>query len=164
LSIPLGGFIFLRFICPALTSPHIYGLVKDPPSTNAQRMLILISKVLQNLAGCKHFKEEYMSPMNEFIDVNKTNLLEFYKEISTLRATKQFLPPIKVPKDVVDGALEGLRAHIARPDILPKLKSIFATKQNTFINEFLDNIQIATDPRDSAQILTASIAVSVDEV
>ena len=74
----MGGFFFLRLICPALLAPQFHGLLDEPPhpvhSTSsccastllltrlvwfvlpdgeqmAQRQLILVTKVLQNLAN-----------------------------------------------------------------------------------------------------------------
>jgi hypothetical protein len=47
----VGGFLFLRFVCPALTAPHAYGLLPAPPSPSCQRQLVLIGKIIQNLAN-----------------------------------------------------------------------------------------------------------------
>jgi hypothetical protein len=47
----VGGFFFLRFACPALTAPHAYGLLENPPNESCQRQLVLIGKVIQNLAN-----------------------------------------------------------------------------------------------------------------
>ena len=46
----VGGFIFLRFICPALLSPTRWNFTAEVTS-KAQRAIILISKTLQNLAN-----------------------------------------------------------------------------------------------------------------
>jgi hypothetical protein len=71
----LSTFVFLRFICPAITNPHIYGVLDYPPDTSSLRSLILLSKVLQNLATGTNFeKEEYMMAMNDIIDVNKDTM------------------------------------------------------------------------------------------
>ena len=40
----VGGLLFLRFITPALTAPHYYGLLQAAPNTVAQRQLVLIGK------------------------------------------------------------------------------------------------------------------------
>ncbi|ELR10938.1 GTPaseactivator protein for Ras-like GTPase [Acanthamoeba castellanii str. Neff] len=47
----LGGFLFLRMVCPALMALQVYGLLDAPPHPVAQRQFILVSKVLQNLAN-----------------------------------------------------------------------------------------------------------------
>lgn len=44
------SFLFLRLFCAALTSPKQYGLVADEPSPEARRVLVLVSKIVQNAA------------------------------------------------------------------------------------------------------------------
>jgi hypothetical protein len=98
----LGNLIFLRFIvrshhrvehataseccvlnvfvecgrrtqqCPALLVPQSYGLVKGETHPKTHRTLILIAKVLQNLANKNEFsgKEQFMEVMNGFISRN----------------------------------------------------------------------------------------------
>jgi len=45
----VGGFLFLRYMNPALMTPESYGLMPEgkAPSQNARRALILITKILQ---------------------------------------------------------------------------------------------------------------------
>jgi len=58
--------------CPALLVPQNYGLVKDQTHAKTHRALILIAKVLQNLASKNTFlgKEVFMESMNGFINRN----------------------------------------------------------------------------------------------
>lgn len=58
----VGAFVFLRFFTPAIMTPYAYGLVPSEPAPVAQRMLILVAKVLQNAANDVEFgrKEAYM--------------------------------------------------------------------------------------------------------
>jgi hypothetical protein len=46
-----SGFIWLRFICAALISPKLFGLVDETISPEKARDLLLIAKVLQNLGN-----------------------------------------------------------------------------------------------------------------
>lgn len=68
----VGGFLFLRFICPAITTPHVYGLLEEPPNEMSQRYFVLIAKLLQSLANeaPPGAKEEYMIKLNEFVVKN----------------------------------------------------------------------------------------------
>jgi Ras GTPase-activating protein 3 len=43
------GFFFLRFVCPALLNPVLFGLVSEQPSSSVQRDLMLIAKTIQSL-------------------------------------------------------------------------------------------------------------------
>ena len=70
----VGGFYFLRLICPAVVSPDGFGVVESIDDTS-RRALILISKILQTLSNGVMFgvKEPYMTPMNTFITDNLEN-------------------------------------------------------------------------------------------
>jgi hypothetical protein len=58
--------------CPALLVPQSYGLAKGETHPKTHRTLILIAKVLQNLANKNEFsgKEQFMEVMNGFIERN----------------------------------------------------------------------------------------------
>jgi len=96
----VAGFVFLRFINPSILFPTRYGLVPEiPDSPIAKRQLIMIAKVLQNLANGVKFgqKEAFMLPLNGFIDANEASLRRFLENIS-----KDVTPKNTVtPKDVV---------------------------------------------------------------
>jgi hypothetical protein len=79
----IGGFFFLRFVCPAITAPHVYGLLDTPPNTLTQRQLVLISKVLQSLANMAlpGKKEKYMTLLLDFIESGIPKMGKFYDEI-----------------------------------------------------------------------------------
>ncbi len=47
----IGNFLFLRYFCPAIVSPETHEFVRDTPTPEARRVLILVSKVLQNLVN-----------------------------------------------------------------------------------------------------------------
>jgi hypothetical protein len=49
----VGGFFFLRLMCPSITNPHVYGLLENPPDETVQRYLVLLSKILQSIANGK---------------------------------------------------------------------------------------------------------------
>jgi len=69
-----------------LISPHSYFLCREPPDSETQRQLLLVAKVLQNLSNNVQFgkKEEYMTPLNSFIEDNSNKMLEFLDKISVL--------------------------------------------------------------------------------
>lgn len=82
----VGGFIFLRFFNPAINLPESYGLSREPPSKEARRVFVLITKTLQSLAnGIKlGGKEEHMSKLNDFIDENQESINRFFDELASL--------------------------------------------------------------------------------
>jgi len=93
--ISVGGFIFLRFFCPAILSPDS---MNPPllPSVDAKvrRALILISKCLQNLANGIEFgvKEPYLVSMNEFIAANDARVKQFFDELATAPPSDEYQP------------------------------------------------------------------------
>ncbi|KCV69132.1 hypothetical protein H696_04547 [Fonticula alba] len=79
----VGGFVFLRLLCPALLSPRSFGLVTEQPDDRATRALMLIAKVVQNVANLvpdKSLKDlssvpEVASFINESHDVMRSFLV-----------------------------------------------------------------------------------------
>jgi neurofibromin 1 len=80
----VGAFIFLRFFCPAIVAPDAEGLIASAPSKEMRRGLLLIAKVVQNLANNVLFgaKEPYMFPLNDFLTQNIYRVTTFLREIS----------------------------------------------------------------------------------
>ena len=63
--------IFLRFINPAIVSPYELGVIERQPSPKARRGLMLMSKILQNIANHIEFsKEQHMLCFNDFLRSN----------------------------------------------------------------------------------------------
>lgn len=82
-----SGFIWLRFICAALISPKQFGLWGDEPiSTEKSRDLLLIAKVLQNLANLREFgaKEKFMEVCNPWILSHKPQMVEFVNSFCSI--------------------------------------------------------------------------------
>ncbi|KAL1897570.1 Ras GTPase activating protein ira2 [Ceratocystis pirilliformis] len=80
----VGAFIFLRFFCPAIVAPDVEGIISNPPSKEMRRGLLLIAKVVQNLANNVLFgaKEPFMFPLNDFLTENIYRVTTFLREIS----------------------------------------------------------------------------------
>ncbi|KAK9390458.1 hypothetical protein V1515DRAFT_21417 [Lipomyces mesembrius] len=84
----ISGFLFLRFFCPAVMSPKLFGLIQDHPPARTQRTLTLLAKGLQGLANRTQFgtKEPWMEPMNKFLNSHVHEFTDFISEISTWRS------------------------------------------------------------------------------
>ncbi|KAL6080665.1 Neurofibromin 1 [Balamuthia mandrillaris] len=87
----VGGFFFLRFLCPALVAPTAYKLQDTEPTPEVHRSLVLISKVLQNLSNDVRFgqKEAFMMFMNDFLAANSDAMRDC---LQTLAAQQPILP------------------------------------------------------------------------
>ena len=78
------GFFFLRFLCPVIIAPDRFDLSSTSPEPSARRGLVLISKLLQNLANGTEFdfsKEVFMCGFNEVLAKYRGNLEQFADEI-----------------------------------------------------------------------------------
>ncbi|KAI8050945.1 hypothetical protein BDF22DRAFT_745143 [Syncephalis plumigaleata] len=80
----VGGFIFLRFFCPAIVSPETHNISQPLRSKEVRRGLLLITKVIQNLANQVLFgtKETFMTSLNDFLDKNMAVVRKFLHDIS----------------------------------------------------------------------------------
>ncbi|EEH09110.1 GTPase activating protein [Histoplasma capsulatum G186AR] len=86
----VSGFLFLRFFCPAILNPKLFGLLKEHPRPRAQRTLTLVAKALQGLANLTTFgnKEPWMEPMNKFLISHRVEFKEFVDSICSIPAER----------------------------------------------------------------------------
>jgi neurofibromin 1 len=85
----IGSFIFLRFFCPAIVAPESIDLDVSPDTREVRRALLLITKVIQNLANNVTFgnKEPHMKVLNGFL---AENIRQVSKFLSEMAATPKF--------------------------------------------------------------------------
>lgn len=89
----VGGFVFLRFICPSIVTPEGYHIINETISSEARRPLVLVSKVIQNISNeVEVKKEEFMTDMSEFITESREDMSKFFQKLST--------PPASYPKNL----------------------------------------------------------------
>jgi len=91
----VGGFLFLRYFCPAIVTPHAFRILKSPPASDAQRGLTNVAKTLQNVANNITFgqKEQHFEWLNDFITTNFSALQDYFDAIAT--------PPKKTRKSIM---------------------------------------------------------------
>ncbi|XP_074600003.1 neurofibromin 1 isoform X2 [Brevipalpus obovatus] len=80
----VGTVIFLRFINPAIVSPYEMGIVDIQPNQKVKRGLMLMSKILQNIANNVEFsKEQHMVPFNDFLRADFENGRRWVMQITS---------------------------------------------------------------------------------
>ncbi|PLW05507.1 hypothetical protein PCASD_23830, partial [Puccinia coronata f. sp. avenae] len=107
----IGGFIFLRFINPAIVSPEVIDLDLPNDTREIRRSLVMITKVLQALSNNIRFsaREPAMKPLNPFMSKNVYPMTRFLKDISSIdeHAAAEETPELNdemapVPLDAAD--------------------------------------------------------------
>ncbi|KAH3757437.1 succinate dehydrogenase [Pelomyxa schiedti] len=101
----IGAFFFLRFINTAISVPEGYGLLPESPPENIRRQLIVITKILQNLANGVKFgdKEQFMMKFNDFLEDNSEKLQKFYVQLCDPHGG--VVEKIEVPDEYYEPAL-----------------------------------------------------------
>lgn len=86
----VSGFLFLRFLCPAILNPKLFGLLRDHPRPRAQRALTLIAKGLQALGNLSTIgkKETWMEPMNRFLTAQRQAFKDFLDAVCAVPADR----------------------------------------------------------------------------
>ncbi|XP_061727749.1 neurofibromin [Cydia pomonella] len=80
----VGTVLFLRFINPAIVSPQEMGIVSRPVPPTIKRGLMLMSKILQNIANHVEFsKEQHMLPFNDFLRAHFELGRKFFIQIAS---------------------------------------------------------------------------------
>ncbi|CAL4085022.1 unnamed protein product, partial [Meganyctiphanes norvegica] len=80
----VGTVIFLRFINPAIVSPYETSILDRQPSQQIKRGLMLMSKILQNIANHVEFsKEQHMLHFNDFLKQHFESARRFFIQIAS---------------------------------------------------------------------------------
>lgn len=115
----VSGFLFLRFICPAILNPKIFGLLRDHPRPPAQRTFTLIAKGLQALANLSTIgkKETWMEPMNRFLNTQRQPFRDFLDAVCSIPAERtnvvlsaSYSTPMQILSRLAPVAREGFPA------------------------------------------------------
>ncbi|ORY04201.1 hypothetical protein K493DRAFT_311429 [Basidiobolus meristosporus CBS 931.73] len=113
-SAAVGGFIFLRFFCPAIVAPETHNLVASFDNKEIRRGLLLITKVIQNLANNVLFgtKESFMITLNDFLTSNIHKVSNFLLDISVAPSDSDTESIITTNSRLEDTDLSRLHRHV----------------------------------------------------
>lgn len=87
----VGGLCFLRFITPGITTPDSLHIIDQ--AITYRRNFILVAKVVQNLSNHVPFgsKEEFMLPMNKFLERQNDKLQRFFDELCSVESLDEHM-------------------------------------------------------------------------
>ena len=131
----IGAFLILRAINPSLVSPAVYALTNEPPKKSAQKDLMNISRILQNLANetSPSEKQPFLSAFDDFVETETTQMREFYKNIINFEGkVVESSSVLEVPNDVEMDYLAYLwnflhqhKTQIQKGDVDGEFKNLF---------------------------------------
>eukprot|EP00048_Salpingoeca_helianthica_P002271 m.55992 g.55992 ORF g.55992 m.55992 type:complete len:811 (-) comp12003_c1_seq1:21-2453(-) len=80
----VSGFVFLRLFCPAIINPKLFNMMPDHATEGTARSLMLVAKVIQNLANMSEFgqKEEFMLCCNETLTALRPRMQIFLDSLA----------------------------------------------------------------------------------
>eukprot|EP01091_Cochliopodium_minus_P012933 TRINITY_DN403_c1_g1_i1.p1 TRINITY_DN403_c1_g1~~TRINITY_DN403_c1_g1_i1.p1 ORF type:complete len:636 (-),score=166.47 TRINITY_DN403_c1_g1_i1:15-1922(-) len=107
----LGAFLFLRFICPAICTPHKFGIVNKPLSIQVTKDLVKIAKLIQNLVNSLH-KTFEDNEIDEFVYTHKSLISSYLSQfgIKTMEdaSSDQYFPTIQIQPQEMSTSLSNL--------------------------------------------------------
>uniref|UniRef100_A0A8D0G011 RAS protein activator like 3 n=1 Tax=Sphenodon punctatus TaxID=8508 RepID=A0A8D0G011_SPHPU len=121
----ISASLFLRFLCPAIMSPSLFGLTQEYPGDATSRTLTLMAKVIQNLANLAAFgeKEAYMNFMNGFLEQNWEGMRSFLGSVASPEGALH----LEAYDGSIDLALELSGLHALLCDIIAALDQVPAS-------------------------------------
>jgi hypothetical protein len=83
-ALGIGAYVFLRMLCPTFLAPEKTVTLPRVPEAHHTRTLILVSKVIQNLANQVLFgkKEVFMAPLNAVVKSQQERVNTFLLEMA----------------------------------------------------------------------------------
>ncbi|KAH3745089.1 hypothetical protein Pelo_13497 [Pelomyxa schiedti] len=117
-TIAVGGFLFLRFLCPAVLTPDTAGILPEKPNEQSMKTVMMISTLLQKLANGVEFanpsSNEQLSTINKVIARNIPLLLNFLDQISVASPLPDSGAPLAEPEENQDEDLNFLLQQVTK--------------------------------------------------
>lgn len=136
----VAGFIFLRYICPAIVAPDGYGVINnDISDPKIRRVLLLITKVLQNLANrVLYTKEPYMQFMNTWIEGEMGGIRDLLDRYATLPTELTLTTTIAFDEEQKEHDMELIHYHLSLS--LEKMRAHWTSAQSVGKGNPLDKL------------------------
>ena len=157
--IAVGGFLILRLICPAITSPNLYGLCGDDISADSRRYAIILTKLVQNLANgiADAKKEEFM---RSFVDVIKNNIKKIQTFFENIAAPISDVEEcVKIEETVTEEELKEAYTVLYRfffnysDSLREELSQLSEEDPEDELKEVLEEVNVAEEQKKSNKTL-----------
>mmetsp|Transcript_408 Transcript_408/g.468 ORF Transcript_408/g.468 Transcript_408/m.468 type:complete len:702 (+) Transcript_408:44-2149(+) len=158
----IGGFFFLRYVCPAIVTPDGHKVINTKLSMEVRRVLVLASKVLQKIVNARDFadSENFMMPFNTFVKDYQQPLKDFLDRLATPVADSapDNTPRIAVTHEQYQQSLLEIRTEILKraPKILallePGQREEIAQRFEQLEGLRLDAIDLMSSKRTEAKV------------
>jgi glycine betaine/proline transport system substrate-binding protein len=135
----IGAFVYTRFVCPAISAPHIYGLCPDELSGGTQRLLGEAARVLHQLCEMQKFQDEE-EPMNQWIEAHLTEAQDLFTNLADVDKSAEQDNALDLPRATKENSLAALYAHA-----LAKSSAITSAVQSVPDSKFVDKEQTLSD-------------------
>ncbi|XP_055375510.1 neurofibromin [Condylostylus longicornis] len=143
----VGTVIFLRYINPAIVSPQELGIVgKQVPST-VKRGLMLMSKILQNIANHVEFsKEQHMLCFNDFLKAH-------------FEVGRRFFVTIASDCESLDQQMAQNMSYVSEPNVLALHRLLWTHQEKIgdFLSSSRDHKAVGRRPFDKMVTLLAYV-------
>ncbi|KAJ5070445.1 ras gtpase-activating protein [Anaeramoeba ignava] len=142
----INSFIFLRFFVPAIATPEAFGIIeKEKVDITTRKNLVLISKIIQNIANQTEITVGNLVCLNSFIAQTSVYVTRLYHELIQIPNRKniwiqEFKP---LSNSQIQESLAYIRSYISRnfEDIRDVLLHYDTTKTLTpFVFDFIENL------------------------
>lgn len=105
----VGCFLFLRFFCPAIVAPETENLLTKQPRRDVRRSLLLLAKVIQNMANGSLYSLKLPLLYNRMKELNRVNdyIIQFMKSAAEIPFMKNDLLDM-APVIEINNKVEGI--------------------------------------------------------
>eukprot|EP00005_Dracoamoeba_jomungandri_P012829 CAMPEP_0174268502 /NCGR_PEP_ID=MMETSP0439-20130205/37678_1 /TAXON_ID=0 /ORGANISM="Stereomyxa ramosa, Strain Chinc5" /LENGTH=275 /DNA_ID=CAMNT_0015356711 /DNA_START=33 /DNA_END=860 /DNA_ORIENTATION=- len=107
----IGSLLFMRFIIPAISAPHIYGLTSEEVSEDTQSVLIVACRVLQSLCMLEDDVDDDISLAKGWMEDHFQSYINFVDQLIDVEEVKTRDNAFVVPKSHKDNSLALLFDH-----------------------------------------------------
>ncbi|KAI9907919.1 hypothetical protein PsorP6_004297 [Peronosclerospora sorghi] len=167
----IGGFLFLRFVCPAITTPHLYGLTKQLPPPETRRVLVLVTKLLFKTATGVKFgdREPQFRVLNPFIEKNSPAIQQLFanlamspsqdidecfaadsRKIYSQISSSQLLDDLEVIRSIAEKNLDEIEKKLDECDCAPDV-----------LEHFKSAVLVSADPLQKSSSLTKKLSANM---